>query len=77
LDSIISTSQISLYEKFFPQQLPGPAQPATSPGDDPQQAVSLIPGMVFFTCPDIEDGVERSFVVLLLPQNLHCRALSS
>ena len=29
-----------VYAKFFPQQLPGPAHPAFSPGAEPQQGIS-------------------------------------
>jgi len=46
--------------KFFPQQLPGPAQPA-SLGDDPQQAVSPKPGILFLRGPDMDEWAEISF----------------
>ena len=59
------------YGYFFPQQLPGPAHPA-SPGDDPQQVVSPIPGVPFFAVPDIEECAESIFFILRLPQILHC-----
>jgi hypothetical protein len=45
---------------FLPQQLPGPAQLDAWPGDDPQQAVSPNPGMVFLTGPEA-DGADISF----------------
>jgi hypothetical protein len=46
--------------KFFPQQLPGPAQAASS-GDDPQHAVSPRPGILFLRGPDMDEWAERSF----------------
>jgi hypothetical protein len=46
---------------FLPQQLPGPAQLAAWPGDEPQQAVSPIPGMVFFTGPDADAWADTNF----------------
>jgi len=53
-----------------PQQLPGPAQPA-SWGDTPQQAVSPGPDIDIFPTPDKEDGAESCFFMLVLPQFLH------
>jgi hypothetical protein len=54
----------------FPQQLPGPAHPA-SLGEEPQQDVSPWPGIEFFDGPDMEECAERSFVKLELPHSLH------
>ena len=54
----------------FPQQLPGPAQPA-SVGVEPQQAVSSAPGNLGVTVPERDDGVEIIFFRLVLPQVLH------
>jgi hypothetical protein len=51
----------------FPQQLPGPAQPAW-PGDDPQQAVSPGPGMAVEVLPDRDEWADMSFLILPLPQ---------
>jgi hypothetical protein len=42
-------------EKFFPQQLPGPAHPAACPGEDPQHDVSLRPGILFLDGPDMDE----------------------
>jgi len=55
---------------FLPQQLPGPAQLDAWPGDDPQQAVSAGPGMLFLTGPDTEECAETSFSMLWLLQKL-------
>jgi len=55
---------LSYQVKFFPQQLPGPAHPEASPGEEPQQAVSPWPGMWFFTGPDIEECADRHFFKL-------------
>jgi len=52
-----------------PQQLPGPAHPA-SWGDTPQQAVSPGPAVCIFWTPDNDDGVESCFFMLVLPQFL-------
>jgi hypothetical protein len=51
----------------FPQQLPGPAQPAW-PGDDPQQAVSPGPGIAEEDVPDRDEWADMSFLRLPLPQ---------
>jgi hypothetical protein len=53
----------------FPQQLPGPAQPAR-PGDDPQQAVSPGPGMEEEVVPDRDEWADMSFLRLPLPHRL-------
>jgi hypothetical protein len=52
----------------FPQQLPGPAQPAW-PGEEPQQAVSPGPGMAPDEVPDKDECADMSFFTLPLP---HC-----
>ena len=56
-----------IYANDFPQQLPGPAQPAFV-GVDPQQAVSLGPGNLDVGGPDSDDGAEINFLRLVLPQ---------
>jgi len=61
----------SSYTTFFPQQLPGPAQPEASPGEKPQQAVSPEPGKLFFANPDMEEWADKHFFMFLLPQKLH------
>jgi hypothetical protein len=57
-----------LRSQAFPQQLPGPAQPAW-PGEEPQQAVSPGPGMAPDGVPDRDEWADISFLTLLLP---HC-----
>jgi hypothetical protein len=54
---------------FFPQQLPGPAQPACA-GVLPQQEVSPDPGSPCLATPDREEGAESSFFRFTLPQAL-------
>ena len=61
---------------FFPQQLPGPAQPAWL-GVDPQQAVSPGPGMLWLTDPDMDEWAERSFFIFKLPQAEHLASSSA
>ncbi len=56
-----------IYVRDFPQQLPGPAQPA-SVGLVPQQAVSPGPGNLDIGVPDRDDGVEIIFLRLVLLQ---------
>ena len=56
-----------IYDKVFPQQLPGPAQPAFV-GVDPQQDVSFGPGNLDVDGPDSDDGAEINFLRLVLPQ---------
>jgi len=62
--SVFSCSYVKIvfrvYSCVFPQQLPGPAQPA-SPGDDPQHAVSPKPGILFLRGPDMDEWAEISF----------------
>lgn len=55
---------------YFPQQLPGPAQPAWL-GLDPQQEVSPGAGARFLEGPDMDEWAERSFLRLRLPQFRH------
>ena len=55
-------------QKLFPQQEPGPAHPEAWPGDDPQHAVSLKPGILSFDGPDMEEWAAMSFFRFLLPQ---------
>jgi len=55
--------------EFFPQQLPGPAQPACA-GELPQQAVSPGPGSPLLAAPDREDVAESSFFRFALPHVL-------
>jgi len=50
----------------FPQQLPGPAQPAWT-AELPQQAVSPDPGSPCLATPDKEEGAESSFFSFALP----------
>jgi len=52
---------VKVYGCVFPQQLPGPAQPA-SEGDDPQHEVSPGPGILLFRCPDMDEWAEISFL---------------
>jgi len=54
----------------FPQQLPGPAQPAC-PGSEPQQAVSPGPGYMPDEDPVKEDEAESILLRLLLLQDWH------
>lgn len=54
----------------FPQQLPGPAQPAAE-GEDPQQEVSPGPGTLLERTPESELVADRSFFMLALPQAVH------
>jgi hypothetical protein len=56
-------------KEVFPQQLPGPAQPACA-GELPQQEGSPDPGSPCLVAPDKEDGAESSFLRLTLPQAL-------
>jgi hypothetical protein len=55
---------------YFPQQLPGPAQPARL-GLDPQQEVSPEPGTRLLEGPEVDEWAERSFLRLRLPQFRH------
>jgi len=55
--------------EVFPQQLPGPAQPACA-GELPQQAVSEGPGSPCLATPDKDEGAESSFFRFTLPQAL-------
>jgi hypothetical protein len=57
-------------EKDFPQQLPGPAQPALD-GFEPQHVVSPGPGNLSSDAPVREDGVDIIFFRLVLPHSLH------
>lgn len=57
------------YTRFLPQQLPGPAQLAST-GDDPQHVVSPRPGKLFFEVPDTDAWGERSFLRLRLLHEL-------
>ena len=50
----------------FPQQLPGPAQPACV-GVDPQQEVSPGPGNLEIEAPDRDEWAEIIFLRLVLP----------
>lgn len=54
----------------FPQQLPGPAQPALV-GLEPQHAVSPVPGNLDADVPEKEDGVDIIFLRFVLPHSLH------
>jgi len=54
----------------FPQQLPGPAQPADD-GFDPQQAVSPGPGSPELCFPEREEWAESIFFIFLLLHDLH------
>jgi hypothetical protein len=58
----------SLYA--FPQQLPGPAQPALA-GELPQHAVSPGPGKLLFFTPERDETVESIFFTRPLPQARH------
>jgi hypothetical protein len=58
-------------QRVFPQQLPGPEQPAFV-GLEPQQAVSPGPGNLDVDVPDREDGAEIIFLRLVLLQVWHC-----
>jgi hypothetical protein len=58
------------YSGPFPQQLPGPAQPAWT-GSEPQQAVSPGPGILGFPEPDNDEWAESNFLRLELPQAEH------
>lgn len=60
---------------LFPQQLPGPAQPAWD-GEVPQQAVSEGPGKPVLAPPDKDDGADNSFLTFALPQALQVGASS-
>jgi hypothetical protein len=51
----------------FPQQLPGPAQPAVA-GEFPQHAVSPAPGRLLFLTPEREETGESIFLTWALPQ---------
>jgi len=68
-DLRLPTSDLSHPIQAFPQQLPGPAQPAR-PGDDPQQAVSPGPGIPAEAVPEREEWADMSFLRLPLPQRL-------
>jgi len=61
--------------ELFPQQLPGPAQPAWD-GEVPQQAVSEGPGRPDLEPPDKDDGADKSFFTFALPQALQVGASS-
>ena len=50
----------------FPQQLPGPAQPAYV-GVDPQQGVSPGPGNLDIEAPERDEWAEIIFLRLVLP----------
>lgn len=54
----------------FPQQLPGPLQPADSPGADPQQVVSFGPGILNRAGPDTLELADITFVRFALLQVL-------
>jgi len=54
----------------FPQQLPGPAQPA-SDGLEPQHDVSPGPGKPVRDVPENEDGLDIIFFRFLLPHAMH------
>gem|GEM_PF-5528883 len=60
---------------FFPQQLPGPAQPAWA-GELPQQAVSPGPGRPRLADPDRLDVAESNFFNFALPQLLQAGSVS-
>jgi len=57
------------YPWAFPQQLPGPAQPAC-PGLEPQQAVSPGPGIRSLDPPEKAAGADSIFLTFPLPQLL-------
>ena len=67
--SDFSPQTSAIRSQAFPQQLPGPAQPAW-PGDDPQQAVSPGPGMEEEAVPDRDEWADMSFLRLPLPHRL-------
>jgi hypothetical protein len=54
----------------FPQQLPGPAQPALA-GLEPQQAVSPGPGTLDMDAPDKDEWAEIIFLSFTLLQEWH------
>jgi hypothetical protein len=43
---------------------------AALPGEDPQQAVSPMPGMLFFAGPDMDEWADMSLVIAVLPHDL-------
>lgn len=58
------------YNRYaFPQQLPGPAQPAVD-GDEPQQAVSPPPGKCWPLVPELDEWAESSLLRFSLLQLL-------
>jgi hypothetical protein len=50
--------------------VPGPAQLAALPGEDPQQVVSPSPGMLFFAGPDMDEWADMSLVIKVEPHDL-------
>jgi len=54
-------------QNFLPQQLPGPAQPA-SRGAVPQQDVSPGPGRRADAEPESDEGAAGSFLIFVEPQ---------
>ena len=62
------SKNVACPQKDFPQQLPGPAQPASA-GLDPQHEVSPGPGKPDADAPEKEDGFEIILFMFLLPHD--------